>query len=446
LVIGQQEKTRRPATGPLRVSKNNPRYFCDASGRERLLVGSHTWNNLVDMGRGDPPEAFDFDAYLDFLERYGHNFIRLWTWDSTIWDTRANGKWGKDFTHHVAPLPWARTGPGTAADGQPRFDLRRFDPAYFTRLSERIDAAGRRGIYVSVMLFEGWGLFHGNRRRGASEQWAWRSHPFHPDNNANGVDAGGKVHSLTNKSVNEFQAAYIRKVVETVNHFDNVLYEVINEGGEQAWDWWVVETVRQCERAKPKQHPIGITGGGAENLQSMLASPADWISPGSRYRDDPPAWNGRKVSLLDTDHLWGIGGNGPWVWKSMLRGHNPLFMDPYDGSVLAERFDAQWEPVRLNLGHARRLADRLDLAAMAPHDELASTRYCLADPGNSYLVYLPGGGKVDVSLRDAKGRFDVEWIEASSGNAVSVDAVTGNADRSFTAPFDGDAVLYLSRS
>jgi hypothetical protein len=40
----------------------------------------------------------------------------------------------------------------------------------------------------------------------------------------------------------------------------------------------------------------------------------------------------------------------------------------------------------------------------------------------------------------------VEWIEASSGNAVSVDAVTGNADRSFPAPFDGDAVMYLSRS
>ena len=76
------------------------------------LTGSHTWNNLVDMGRGDPPEAFDFDAYLDFLERHGHNFIRLWAWDSVTWDTRANGTLGKDFVHHVAPLPWARTGPG----------------------------------------------------------------------------------------------------------------------------------------------------------------------------------------------------------------------------------------------------------------------------------------------------------------------------------------------
>src|SRR3990172_1412243 len=75
--------SRQLAAGPLRVSQQNPRYFCDASGRAILLVGSHTWNNLVDMGRNDPPEAFDFDAYLDFLDRYGHSFIRLWAWDST---------------------------------------------------------------------------------------------------------------------------------------------------------------------------------------------------------------------------------------------------------------------------------------------------------------------------------------------------------------------------
>ena len=84
-----------PATGPLRVSTKNPRYFCDASGREVVLVGSHTWNSLVDMGRSDPPEAFDFEAYLDFLSRYGHNFIRLWAWDSTTWDTRPMGGWAR---------------------------------------------------------------------------------------------------------------------------------------------------------------------------------------------------------------------------------------------------------------------------------------------------------------------------------------------------------------
>ena len=151
------------------------------------------------------------------------------------------------------------------------------------------------------------------------------------------------------------------------------------------------------------------------------------------------------MSLLDTDHIWGVGGNVAWVWKSLVRGHNPLFMDPYDGSVLGNRFDPQWEPIRLSLGHARLLAGRLDLAAMAPHDELASTKFCLAAPGKAYVVYVPTGGKANVSLGDAQVRFAVEWIHPSTGKTIAGKPVAGAADREFKAPFDGDAVLYLAR-
>src|SRR5687768_1247565 len=79
-----------PAAGPLRVHPNNPRYFTDDGRRAVLVTGAHTWNNLVDMGRKDPPEPFNFAGYLAALERDGHNFIRLWAWDSVTWDTRAN--------------------------------------------------------------------------------------------------------------------------------------------------------------------------------------------------------------------------------------------------------------------------------------------------------------------------------------------------------------------
>jgi len=445
---GEPEKGPRPTRGPLRVSSRNPRYFCDATGREVLLGGSHTWNNLVDMGRSDPPEAFDFQAYLGFLERYGHNFIRLWTWDSSTWDTRANGRLGKDFIHHVAPLPWLRTGPGSALDGKPKFDLKQFNPAYFERLRTRVQAAASRGIYVSVMLFEGWGMFHGNRRRGTKEHWAWRSHPFHPENNINGIDARQQVHSRATPAVNAIQEVYIRKVVDTVNDLDNVLYEVINEGGEKEWDWWVVDTVHRYERTKPCQHPIGITGHGAERLESMLASPADWVSPGSRdgFRDDPPAWDGKKVSLLDTDHVWGVGGNGPWVWKAVLRGHNPLFMDPYDGTVLGKPFDPQWEPIRRNLGHAIHLSRQWNLGTMVPHDKLASTGYCLADPGHSYIVYLPAGGKATVDLRPTKAQYAVRWFAPSTAKILEGKPVSGGAQCELAAPFAGDALLWLQRA
>lgn len=456
-VVVAQDQQQRPssAAGPLRVHPQNPRYFSAGDGRAILLVGSHVWNNLLDMP-ADSPLVFDFNAYLDFLGRYDHNFIRLWTWDSVIWDMHANGSgWRKGVVFDIAPHPWARVGAEKAFDGKPKFDLRQFDREYFDRLRSRVREAGRRGIYVSVMLFEGWGMLFGNRRQGAPAGWAWRGHPFNPDNNINGIDAGvegdrnnGKPHSLDNHAANEIQAAYLRQVVDTVNDLDNVLYEVINEGGDQPWDWWIVETLRAYERGKPKQHPIGITGHGAEDLKSMLASPADWISPGAKdgFKDDPPAWEGQKVSLLDTDHVWGIGGNSTWVWKSFLRGHNPLFMDPYDGTVIGNPADPHWEPLRRSLGFARRLAQRVDLAALTPHGELASTQYCLADPGSEYLVYSPLGEKVTVDLSGAAAPLAVAWLNCTTGESQMAKVVTGDAKREFTVPFSSDAVLHLRKT
>ncbi len=443
------------AQGPLRPHPDNPRYFTygtrspNGSLKAIYLTGSHTWNNLIDLSRQG--ERFDFEKYLNFLQKHHHNFTKLWTWESTKWDTRANKSLAKDFIHQAAPHPWARTGPGEALDGKPKFDLTEFNPAYFQRLRSRVAAAGERGIYVAVMLFEGWGLTRGNRRSPAEEGWAWQSHPFNPANNVNsikieGADTlSGRVHTLANPEVNELQAAYIRKVVDTLNDLDNVLYEVINEGGEQEWDWWVVKTIRDHERTKPKRHPIGITGHGAEKLESMLASPADWISPGRKdgYGKSPPAWEGKKVSIIDTDHIWGVGGNEAWVWKSFLGGHNPIFMDPYDGSVLGKRDASRWKPIRNALGQTRRLAERIHLQAMVPHPELASTGFCLARPGTEYLVYQPQPRKT-FSLKLKPGSYRFEWIDPTDGNTVQhgdLKGVSGTTE--FKPPLNGAAVLYL---
>ena len=196
-----------------------------------------------------------------------------------------------------------------------------------------------------------------------------------------------------------------------------MLYEVTNEGGTKDWDRFVVDTVHAYEKTKPKQHPVGLTGHGSESNDEMLASPADWFSPGSNQwpdlKADPRAVDGKKVSLLDTDHVFGVGGDQKWVWKAFLRGHNVLFMDPYDDPAWAPILAGQGvgvrdaEAARRAMGHARRYAERIDLAASRPAGELASTGYCLAVPGREYLVYLPDGGAWTVDLSAAKGKLSV---------------------------------------
>ncbi|MGI9458141.1 MAG: DUF6298 domain-containing protein [Aeoliella sp.] len=445
--IAAEPSTPGAVDGPLRVHPDNPRYFIDRSGRAVYVTGSHVWNNLVDMGLGDPPPKFNFDEYLDFFAKYGHNFIRLWTWEHSTWDTSTVASGKKDLPHIVAPHPWERTGPGKALDEKPKFDLTKFNEDYFERLRSRVIAAGKQEVYVSVMLFEGWGV--------QFAPGAWNGHPLNARNNINGVagDAnsdgmGLEIHTLTNPAITRHQEAYVKKVIDTVNDLDNVLYEISNENHAPSseWQYHMIRFVKTYEKAKPKQHPVGMTIQTRGTNETLLESPADWISPYyvGEPLDDPPAADGSKVIISDTDHLWGIGGNPAWVWKSFARGLNPIFMDPYDGQVLARRFDPQWDPVRRAMGYTLRLARRMNLASMTPHGELASSKYCLADSGREYLVYAPAGGEVTVDLSAAKGELNVEWFDPTHGKSIHGGKTNGGDRQQFNAPFDGHAVLYLS--
>jgi hypothetical protein len=373
----------------------------------------------------------------------------------------------------INPHPWPRTGPGNALDGKPRFDLTKFDDAYFERLRQRSVAAQERGIYVAVMLFDDWST---------ENPGAWKGHPFHPSNNINGMNGdpnndglGLEFHTLHIPEITHLQEAYVKKVVDTVNDMDNVLYEIANETGiSKAWQYHVIELIKNYECRKPKQHPVGMTVGSPvkEVGNSVLFdSSADWISPNSEggYRDNPPAADGSKVIISDTDHLWGVGGDRTWVWKSFVRGLNPIYMDPLDA-------DTNRENARRAMGDTLIYAKRMGLASMAPRDDLAFTTYCLANPGVEYLVYLPLDPHwteswmasarflwrfkplfsrfslwfrglfrrtATVDLSAASGTFSVEWFNPSTRETTVAGTVTGGANQDFTAPFPGDAVLYI---
>ncbi|MBL8294117.1 MAG: hypothetical protein JNN08_19895, partial [Bryobacterales bacterium] len=172
ILIASTYAQQTPAPGPLRVHPSNSRWFADPSGKAVLLAGSHVWQNLVDNGliipgaTSNPPPVFDYTRYLDTLAQHNHNFFRLWRWEMPRWTDRYTGNEIK-YAH---PHPWPRVGPGNANDGAPKFDLSRFDESYFHRLRDRVTQARDRGMYVAVMLFEGWAI-----------QFTpdWRFHPFH---------------------------------------------------------------------------------------------------------------------------------------------------------------------------------------------------------------------------------------------------------------------------
>lgn len=478
--------------GPLVPSQTNPRYFAvaHADGAQEELVyltGSHVNNNFHDglgFGRDCPedPERFDFDAYLDLLSERGHNFIRLWRWE------QFQGYLPPGDVHFcMTPQPWPRTGPGSAKDGKPKFDLSAFDQTYFDRLRERITAAGRAGMYASVMLFEGFSL-HLTATPDNIE-----GHPFHAANNVNNIGITSIVDyqflPLDHK-VEALQRAYIRKVIDTVHDLPNILYEVANESSGQTadsvvlpdgsavetpigdstqWQYWVINSVKFYEREMGYDpHPIGMTylfpvDDLSKANEPLWTSPADWISPGfddtfdeSRWLIDPPANDGSKVVLLDTDHFSPFSSTALWVWKSFLRGHNPILYDlgilsggvPSDPSEGNPSFDSL-EPARHAMGAARGLAERISLATMQPRTEVSETRFALADPGNEYLILQPSETGDPFSMTLTPGRYAVEWHSLGSRETVPGTTLTVADDNpiSLSAPFEtaGPAVVHLRR-
>ncbi len=477
-------QTTAPATGPLKIHPLNQRYFSDGSGKAIYLTGSHTWSNFQDRGATSPPSAFDYPAYLQFLERHGHNFIRLWVHEQARWSP-----WGPHRDYFNWPLPYWRTGPGRALDGGQKFDLTKFDQTFFDRLRSRVREAQARGIYVSIMLFDGWSI-EKKRPWGIADN-PWKGHPFNRENNINGIDGdlngdgeGPEVHTLQNPTITALQEAYVGKVIDTVNDLDNVLYEIANESAKTSvpWQLHMIDVIYSYEARKPKQHAVWFTAAWGHDGSELWASRAEAIAPGwpsadakfVPYRDDPPANDGKKVVINDTDHMWGIGGTREWVWKNFVRGLNPIYMDPYDES--RERWDFQAaRPTRQDvlqaMEYTRTYANRIGLVGMAPRNDLCSTRYCMANPGKEYLLYLPspyhrGLGRMDqlhlhgavrwvtraiglnetvtVDLTPVSGGVAVEWFNPRTGETTVGKAVSGGGHRSFTAPFTGDAVLYIS--
>jgi hypothetical protein len=496
-------------TGPLTVSATNPRYFAAAAGdtaghRAVYLTGSHIWNNLHDgMGPGtgcpETPERLGYDAYLDFLVDHGHNFIRLWRWEQFKSQAAAG-----EFHLCMTPQPWRRTGPGAATDGRPKFDLDQFDTAFFDRLRDRVVAAGRRGIYVAVMLFDGFGV-HLSPAPDHVE-----GHPFHAANNLNGVGIGSIVDYQVlplDPRVQQLQEAYVRKVVDTLHDLPNLLWEVANEssgggkadpafaemlglaevpewGDSTAWQYWVIDTVKRHEAERGYQrHPIGMTMQYPVPTQTKVNDPlfdsrAEWISPGyddevfaaegapppqapgappSRWLVDPPVADGRKVVINDTDH-YTLAADALWAWKSFLRGHHPILMDygliggvdPADPSAGGPMSYAAFEPARHAMGDTRRFAERMHLIGMQPRAEVSSTGYALVNPGEEYLVLQPDGAADPFTVLLEPGTYTAEWFGIEGRQTVPGEAIT--VDRSIATSFSpppelpGPAVLYLKRA
>lgn len=462
-----------PITDPLRASAN-PHYFQDAAGNVMILSGSQTWNTLQDWGANGSLERLDFRQFVKFLQDNGHNFTLLWYTElPKFCGFPSIAGSPPDFI--AAPHPWQRAGPGKATDGGLKFDLTRFDQAYFDRLRERTRMLRDAGIYAGVYLFTGEWL---NIFRCASD-----GYPLTGTNNINGVDDGyrggsktgiGAVTMTAPNAITRVQDLYVEKVIDTLNDLPNVLW-IVSEEAPANSIWWnnhQIAHIRAYESGKPRQHPIGYAALIGSPDTTIYNSDAGWVAPQARVSPVNSCGTGKpacKVIVNDSDHSYfGMWNETPlrnrnYIWENFANGSQVLFMDPYlvyyprerrnlcasPANGICKAPDNRYENFRKNLGYIREYSQKLNLARVTPRGQLSSTGYCLAQTraaGAEYLVYAPSGGPftIDLSAMPDSRRLSVEWFNPAEGRVVKSGRVpAGSAAQRFTPPFSGDAVLYL---
>jgi hypothetical protein len=411
-------------------------YLTDPGGNPIFLTSSHHWGNLQDFSK--VPCTTNYTEYLNMCVQKQWNSIRLWTMDKPSVMYGSSQDWGL-----ISPLPWSTSDECCTLDGRYKWDLSVLNQEYFDRMSNRVAAANACGIYVSVMLFNGVAI------RGHPEQWA--TNCYNPANNVNHLTVTPTtIYTSTDQIWLECVTKYVRKVVDTVNGFDGVMYEIGNEmpSFSKNFQYDMVKLIKDYEATPPraKQHLVGMTSFDCQTVRDenlpgntwLIEGPGDWISLFDGDIASPPFASGR-VNLYDSDHVQACQAEVEWAWKVFTRGHGGVWnMDP-------SCFPGQPTPddgIRTALGAVRKVAGRVHLKTMVPSASVCTSCFCLSNSLGEYVLYLPDHSQYTVNL--PLGWYRSELIDSTNGTLHSVSRIHRTTNGAFSVQSDvAGAEVYL---
>jgi hypothetical protein len=448
------------AAEPIRLHPDNPHYFLFRGKPAVLITSAEHYAAVLNT-------AFDYRKYLETLARDGMNLTRVFM--GVYRETPA------DFgilRNTLAPepdrfiSPWERSAAPGALDGGKKFDLKRFNAAYFDRLRDLIALAGKLGIVVEVTLFC---TYYRDR--------LWQLSPLHEANNVNGVGRATHTDVLTMKHPDlvAVQQELVRKIASELRDFDNVIYEICNEpyvaGVSLQWQTLIAKTLADAEAAFPARHLIAQN---IANHHQLITNPNPLVSVFHFHYARPPLAVEQNYSLNRAIGLDETGFDGTLdaayriqAWDFLIAGgahYNNLdysFAVGYeDGSfrVPGDQPGGGSPALRRHLKILRDYFYGFDFIRMKPDrgvihggvPEGVSAR-ALSEPGRAYALYLHHGKVMTdyrpryivrtsrqshtVTLQLPPGEYITRWWDPRTGRSAQQEQFTHNGSvRTFTTP------------
>lgn len=443
---------------PLALHADNPHYFTFRGKPTVLITSAEHYGAVLNTD-------FDFHKYLHELESNGLNLTRTFTGvyceDSQSFGISRNT---------LAPLdgklicPWARSDMAGYAGGGFRFDLTKWDEAYFQRLKSFLTEAGQRGVVVELTLFC---PFY--------EDSMWRLSPMNAVNNVNGIGevAREAVYNRDqNGDLQAIQEAVVKKLVTELNEFDNLYFEVCNEpyfgGVTDDWQRRIVDVIVEAERSLPNKHLISQN---IANGSKTIEKPHPAVSIFNFHYASPPDAVKENFALNKVigENETGFKGTGDThyrmeAWEFLLAGGG--LYNNLDYSFVAGHEDGTYQypdttpgggnaGFRKQIGVLKDFVLGFDVLRMTPDDSVIQgglpengRARVLSEPGRQYAVYFFGGPGAKPSLSIPKGDYQAEWISPITGKVLKSEAITaaGTPVELASPPFDPDIALRIHRS
>lgn len=317
--------------------------------------------------------------------------------------------------------PWPAGDPANIQD--PKWDVTRFNTAFFEKAEAAILKARERDVVISVVFF------------------------------LDGADAGADPFGKT-RMFSEDARRYYRYVNARFGAYANVTWDVSNEWHLFRNAWWVEQMGSYLKAIDPYKHLISTHGradfpwslsqwpdfalyqiwdesGGYQPMlkrrqaQQATGHPFPQINEEYGYEDHYPVkWGGnRRPPARNADNrrrlAWDITMSGCYQTTGEKANHNGIATP---GGWVNGGFDASMHLLESHQKLAE-FFEAFEYWRLEPvpveHDRLR----VLAEPGVRYVVYLPNGGRELVKL--AAGGYRVRRYDPASGTWTAENAAVG---------------------
>ncbi len=459
--------TTARAAKPLALHPDNPHYFVWHGKPTILITSGEHYGAVLNLD-------FDYVRYLQTLQADGLNLTRTF---SGVYREAAGSFQITDNTLAPKPgryiCPWARSDQPGYRGGGNKFDLNRWNPAYFERLRDFMTHAQRCGVVVEMNLFC---PMYRDRM--------WNFCPMNAANNVNGIGTCPRkeVYTLKHPDLLKIQLAVTRKIVRELREFDNLYFEVCNEpyfgGVTMPWQRRIVDEIVKTEQDMESPHLISLN---IANGRKKIENPPPAVSIFNFHYCYPPdvvAMNYQLNKAIGENET-GFRGKADLLyrtegWDFLIAGgglYNNLdysFTARYpDGTFRDYKSPGGGSPeLRHQLSILKRFLYGFDFTAMKPDNRVirhVSNRMqarALVQPGKAYAIYVhvpvhnkPKPGQYSeattatLAVELPAGRYQAQWINTKTGKVERSNVFEhgGGAKKLETPEFVVDIALRLIR-